>query len=198
MGRQRKRLSFIAQPGSGKSTIAEDIFLARVKKFNEPLVIFDPSGQGRWRKYPEIDLDLYRRIKKGRPAVYRVSAAAWEDFFEVTFTYYRSGMVLCEDAGHYLPDKKDDAIYSNLIALRHPDHDIDIGFTTHNIAETPKFLLRNSNELFLGKTGDNWKDCKDRIRNDKIEEVKAAFDFVNASDNPHEFKRIILLQTGKN
>lgn len=199
MGRQRKRLSFIGQTGAGKSTIAEMIYLERVRKFNEPFVIYDKSGQGRWKKYPAISLQQFRGIKSGVPnCVYRIHPEEdWQDFFEVMFTYYRRGMALCEDAGHYLPDKKDDDIYSNIISLRHPDHDIDIGFTTHAISETPRFILRHSNELLLWKTGDNWKDVQDRIRNDKIEEVRKVFDYVNASSDPHEFDRVVLNQTGK-
>lgn len=193
MGRERKRLLFTGQTGTGKSTLAEKIFLPRVQKYKEPWAIYDPNQQAIWRKYPAIDLSKYKRMTSG---IYRIISPSWEDFFEVTFTYFKNGCVYCDDAGPYLPDKKDDDIYPNLIALRHPDHNIDIGFGTHAISETSKFILRNCHEMFLGKTGDNWKDCKDRISDHKVDLVRSAFDNVNADPDPHAFERIVILKTG--
>lgn len=194
MGRQRKKVSFIGQPFVGKSTQIEKMLLHRVELTGEPWIIYDPSRQARWLKYAEISLNMYKGMRKG---IYRITPEVeWQEFFDATFNHFKGGQVLCEDAGHYLPERKDDEIYSNLIALRHPDHDIDITFTTHNITETPKFLLRNANEVILFKTGDNWKDCRDRIRDDKVDEFEKAFIEVNADPDPHAWRRITLLKTG--
>lgn len=193
MGRGRKRLLFCGGTEKGKSTQIEKLVLHWCNKYKEPCIILDPNRQARWFPYPAINFELFKGLTKG---IYRINTDEYRKFFDIAFNYYRHGIIVAEDASNFLTSQKDEVIFPNLVALRHPDHDVDIVFTTHSISETPKYIFRQLNEVILFKTGDTWEDAETRIPDDKKEEFRTKFKIVNEHEDNFHFERIILQKTG--
>jgi len=193
MGRGRKRILFCGGTEKGKSTRVEEMILHRNKKTGEPVIILDPNRQQKWFPYPAINFDLLKGMKKG---IYRINTEDYETFFSIVFKYFQHGVVVAEDASNFLTAQKNEKIYPNLIALRHPDHDVDIVFITHSLSETPKYIFRQLNEVILFKTGDTWDDAEVRIPDDKKEIFKKKFISVNQDKDQYACRRIIIQKTG--
>ena len=194
MGRNRKRTAFIGWTGCGKSTRLEEMILARHEKFKEPVIIFDPSNQTKWHKYPAIDFEMYKKMKSG---IYRINSMDHKTFFDITFNNFKGGQAVCEDASNYLLPNVDREIYPNLVALRHPDHDIDIHFTGHTVKRLPTYIIEMLNELVLFKTGDIWEEISGRIPQRLRDEFKKCFERVNSHPDPFYWERFTISKTGE-
>lgn len=193
MGRGRKRVIVCGATETGKSTLIKEIIKPRIGI--DGFIIHDPNEQAAWYHLPEISLNEFERLKRGTKSMYRTCDPDYEKFFHIAFTNFQDGCIITEDATNYLGDKPNRAIMPNLIGLRHPKHNVDIIMITHSIMDAPKYIIRQCNELILKKTGDVWDDVKGRFEK-KREEVEKAFRFVNDSENPYEWERIVLHKTG--
>lgn len=193
MSRGRKRVAFIGGTEVGKSTqIKKMIDVPRVS--NEGIIIYDENYQKAWQNVTEINMQQWEGMKKGR---YKISDPDYKKFYSIASEKYKrgwAGTIIHEDAGNALGPQKDDALFRNLIGLRHKA--TDLIFVFHSLADTPAYVMRQLNEIILFKTGDSWSKVADRPPDDKVEEVKAAFEFVNQSPNRFAWKRVILRPTG--
>lgn len=193
MSRGRKRVAFVGGTEVGKSTqIALMLEHPRVKA--EAIIIYDENRQKKWIHLPEITMDQWRGMISG---FYRITDPDYEMFYEILSEKYKrgwKGTVVHEDAGVALGAQKNPKLFKNIIGLRHKETDLVKVF--HALKEVPPYIMRQLNDLILFKTGDNWKDVADRFPDDKVEEVRKAFEFVNSSPNRHIFKRITLRATG--
>jgi hypothetical protein len=189
MSRGRKRLLFIGGTERGKSTQIIKLIDSR----NEAVIIHDTNNQPKYWKYPEISLEQFRKMKKGK---YRCLHPDYREFWQVAFDHFQHGLIVSEDASNYLGEKRDKIIYPNLIALRHPDHDVDITMVTHSVQDTPAYIIRQCNEIFLFKTGDSWSTIRDRFPDHVREQAERIFNEVNNSDYQYIWRRIIILKTG--
>jgi hypothetical protein len=192
MGRERKRVAFIARTQSGKSTNIREMIEARVKGSEEWCIIYDPNNQKAWWDYPAISLEKAAQLKKG---IYRVVNADHKAFLKM-ISEKKGGIVVFEDASVFLTPQKDQAVYNILVSLRHPDHDIDIVLVGHAVADFPQYITRQLNELLLGKTGDSWKNIEDRFPDSVKEDAQQAFEELLGDPSNYAFKRIIISKTG--
>lgn len=191
MGRQRKIVLLVGEPGSGKSTGAEQMALHRHVKYNEPVIIYDPNSQAKWMKYPAIDLDLLKKMKSG---IYRVNSSDHKLFFQTVSDHVRGFEVIADDSSDYLTMHLDKAIYSNVIGLRHKDNDLYA--IMHAVQRIPDYIREQANDLVLYKTGDILERCIERIPESKRDEFKIVFNQVNSDPDPHAWRRMILRKTG--
>lgn len=194
MSRGRKKIGIFGATETGKSTDAEKIALPRNIKFDEPIIILSPNRQIKWEKYGEITLEQLKGMKKG---VYRIHTTDFKKFFNIIYNYFQHGVVIAEDATGFLTPQVDTDIFSVIVGLRHPDHDVDILFILHAISRTPMYIIEQLDEIILHKTGENWENIKDRIPFVIREEFKAAFIKVNTDPDPFAKARIIIKKTGK-
>jgi hypothetical protein len=189
MSRSRKIILIIGGTDVGKSTAAEAIALIRNKKFNEPVIIVSPNRQAKWLKYPEINLEQFKLMKKG---VYRIHTGDFKLFFKIAYDHFGPGVIVAEDATGFLTPQPDREIYPMLVGLRHPDHDVDILGITHAVYRTPAYIIEQADEMILFKTGETWDKVQMRIPDHLKEEVKEAFIRVNGSPDQFARERIIL------
>ncbi len=192
MGRGRKRILICGGTETGKSTLILEIIEKRRKTENN-VIIHDPNRQTKYLQFAEINFDQFRNMKKG---CYRINNGEFKTFFNITYNHFKNGLVVSEDASTYLTPYPDKEIYPNLIALRHKDHNVDLIFVAHALRRVPPYLIEQLNEIVLFKTGDSWEKIKDRFPDNKVEEIKKAFDEVNGDPNPHAKRKITILKTG--
>ena len=193
MSRGRKRIGFIGATQRGKSFQLKRMVEHRCEKYNEPLIVYDQNNQAAWYDYAKISLDDYRRMRSGR---YRIVDDDYKKFWDYTFKYFKGGQVIAEDASNYFKPQKEEDIFKNFIALRHPDHDVDISLVFHSIMDTPDYVIRQLNEIILFKTGDSWdKDCSKKIPQHQRDAFKEVFDDVNSDPDPRAWRRFVFLKT---
>lgn len=188
-GRGRKKVIVIGGTERGKSTQINKIIDSR----SEAVIVHDTNNQKKYWHLPEITLQQFKQQKSGK---YRCLHPNYEEFFQAAFDHFKHGMVVSEDASNYLTPQKNMKIFPILIALRHDDHDDDIIFVTHSIADTPKYIIRQCNEILLFKTGDVWDDVKGRFDLDVRDQAEKAFNEVNNSSFQYIFRKIVILKTG--
>lgn len=187
MSRGRKRILFIGATERGKSSRIREIINER----KEPVMIHNQSQQVAYRDFTPISLEQFSLMKSGK---YQTHEPDYLKFYKTAFNHFRNGLVIGEDASEYLTQVKNMTLYPLLIGLRHKGIDVILVF--HSLAETPRYVIRQANEVILFKTGDTWNDCKDRIPEQHEEIVKKAFDRVNNHPNQYHWERIILMKTG--
>lgn len=193
MSRGRKTVAFVGRPECGKSTqIKLMIEEPRVK--TEGIIIYDENYQKAWHDTAEINMQQWFSMTRGK---YKITDPDYMKFYEIASDKWKrgwSGTIIHEDAGTMLGPQKNEDLFRMLISLRHKA--TDLNFVFHSLLDTPPYVIRQLNEMILFKTGDNWKSCKDRIPDDKQEEVHQAFDQVNTDPSQFAWKRIILRKTG--
>lgn len=193
MGRGRKRVVVVGATETGKTTNIKKMIIPR--SGIDGLIVNDPNEQAAWYHLPQISLEQFERLKRDFKGQYRICDMDYEKFFAIAFKNLTNATIISEDATNYLGEKPNKAIMPNLIGLRHPTHNVDIIMITHSLMDTPKYIIRQCNEIILHKTNDVWHDVKGRF-DLKKDEVEKAFNFVNNSSNPYEWERIILHKTG--
>ncbi|MES3019389.1 MAG: hypothetical protein V4721_16500 [Bacteroidota bacterium] len=193
MSRGRKKVAFIGGTECGKSTQLK-LLLDVPRVAAEGRIIYDRNYQKAWSHLPEINMDQWFKMVNG---FYRIADPDFGLFYEIAKDKWKrgwKGTIGHEDAGEDLSSQKNTDVYGNIIGLRHKATDWLGVF--HSGADTPPYILRQMNEIVLFKTGDNWSKIADRFPDDKVEEVKKWFEWVNQSENKFAFKRIILRATG--
>lgn len=187
MGRGRKRIAFIGAPEHGKSTQLRRLADSR----NEPVIVHNQGQQKIWSDYPVISFEQMAKMKRGK---YQVQEPDPLRFYQIAYDNLRNIFVIGEDASEYLPPQKIQAIYKNVVGLRHKGQ--DLALILHAIAETPGYIIRQLNEIVLFKTGDNWEHVKDRFPVHQQEMVEEIFNQVNRDPFKYAWKRVILQKTG--
>lgn len=195
MSRGRKKVAFIGGTEKGKSTQIKIMLGAIQKLFStEGIIIYDLNYQKAWSYLSEITMEMWAAMKSG---MYRIHDADFMKFYSIAKDKWKTGwrgVIVHEDAGEVITAQKNEKLYAMLIGLRHKA--TDLVFVFHSIADVPKYIMRQLNEIVLFKTGDNWDDIKDRFPDDKVEEVRQAFERVNNHKDNFYFERIILRKTG--
>lgn len=190
MSRGRKTVAFIGRPECGKSTQIKLL----LNSVTEAKIIYDENYQKAWLDVPEITMQQWAGMKTGH---YKITDPDFMKFYELASDKWKGGwkgVIVHEDAGTMLTSQKNDKLFKMLISLRHKA--TDLMFVFHSLMDTPPYVIRQLNEIILFKTGDNWASARERIPDDKQEEVRLAFDQVNQSENQWAWKRIILRKTG--
>lgn len=188
MSRGRKIIVICGAREHGKSSRIRELMNGRPA---EPVIISDMSRQKAYQDMPEISLDQFTRMKKGR---YKVCDPDYHGFYKTAYDHFRGGLVVGEDASEYCGPQRDMKIYPMLIGLRH--RGIDLVLVFHSINETPRYIIRQTNDFVLLKTGDNISEVIDRFPEDRQSEVRAAFKRVNQHPDRYYWERITLLKTG--
>lgn len=189
MSRGRKRMIFCGGTERGKSTQIVKLIDSR----KEAVIIHDTNNQDKYYKYPEITLAQFKAMKSGK---YRITHYDYKEFWNTAFNHFKNGLIVSEDASNYLGPQRDKDIFPNLIALRHPDHNCDIIMVTHSLMDTPSYIIRQSNEIILFKTGDAWDKVEDRFPDHVRAEAEQKFHAINTSDNQYIWDKIVILKTG--
>lgn len=192
MGRSRKRILIIGTTNTGKSTLVKKL-IEVYKKQNAPVIILDPNRQKAYFDFPEID---FEKLKLQTRGVYRIISSEFILFFKTVFENFKHGLIVGEESDQYLKAQKNEELFKNLLALRHPEQDNDIVLISHSIMDTADYVIRNCNEIILLKTGDNWSKVKDKFPSSKQREAFEKFNMVNAHESLHHWERIIIIKSG--
>lgn len=187
MSRGRKRILFIGGTEKGKSTQIRKLIHSR----KEPVIIHNQGYQKAYAEFPSISLEQVAQMKSGK---YQTHDPDHLTFFQTCVQNFRNGLLVAEDTSEYLTHTKNMTVYPLLIKLRHLGVDVIMVF--HSLADTPKYVLRQCNEVILFKTGDVWKDCVDKITEDKVEEFEKKFFTVKNHTNQFHWERIVIMKTG--
>lgn len=195
MGRQRKKVAFVGDTGTGKSTVIIPMIKQRCEKYKENAIVLDPNRQMSWRIFGAITIELLKSLKHKLGVIYRINTEEYETFFKVIFDFFKHGIVIVEDASNWAKPHENKLITRVLTALRHPDHDVDVIFVFHQIYRIPMYIFESLHEIVLFKTGDRWDDIKDMFPENVREMAREAFYRVQNHESKHYCERIVIKKT---
>lgn len=131
---------------TGKTTIAKKL----IEKTNS-CVVFDAN-----KNYPELTLVTMDKIKSGKKQ--RIISDQFELFMKVT-SQLKNISVVFEEATIFFGQRTSEENFKRLvISCRHSN--VVLIFIFHSIMDIPKFVLRQTDYLYLKKTGDMDNDIK--------------------------------------
>lgn len=183
MSRQAKFTIMLGEPGSGKSTLVEEI----IGESKQPTLVVDPDGEEDiWMAWDEIDImstgaaSELRTFKDKRMTIYEEKVT-----FEKLVKNYRNGNLVLDDCRCYV----DAGVEDNMMLLlrRKRQYGLDVFAMAHGFTEVPPKFFTFATHYILFSTEDEASRVKRNIPN--YEDFMAVKEHVDhkALDDPHYY-----------
>ena len=167
----------IGRRGCGKSSYLLQLIQLYLDKQDKAIIIYDTDDNDLYKDIPTIEIDYVPALKRG---VYKCIDTDYKRFIKVMRWKCRNKLVILEDATKYLQYAYDD-VYNAALASKQRNN--DLLFTFHSFRKVRPDFIDAANILTIFKTGEQWKNFKDKLPEPHI--IKPVFEVVAAHPSPY-------------